>query len=135
MARERQGMWLSGLQDVKGGLDNPVNQAPSDWFAVQESNLAQSFELQQESQSRRDVVYSQQQQRHFQPKADSMTMWENIYNVVADNITAVGSAIRDKTVTHQNVAVMRPSVLYLDPFGNQAHNQNLALINSKRYEM
>ena len=62
-------------------------------------------------------------------------MWENIYNVVADNIAAVGSAIRDNTVTHQNVAVIRPSVLYLDPFGNQAHNQNLALINSKRYEM
>jgi hypothetical protein len=39
MARERQGVWLSGLQEVKGGLDNPVNQAPTDWFAVQQSNL------------------------------------------------------------------------------------------------
>ena len=135
MARERQGMWLSGLQEVKGGLDNPVNQPLTNWFPEQNSNLENSFKLEHEAAEGNNVVYAQQQARHFQPKADSMTMWQNIYNVVADNVAKVGNALRDRTVTHQNVAVLRPSVIYLDPFGGQAHAQNVALVNSQQYRM
>ena len=132
MARERQGMWLSGLPEVLNGLDNPLNQPTTDLYNIEPSNLTQSFKLQLQSQNLRDSVYNQQQRRHFQPNADSMSMWENIYNVLANNISKVGSSIRDMTKTEHNAAAIRPSVLYLDPFGNDVHLRNLSIINSKR---
>ena len=135
MARELQGMWISGLRDIERGLDNPLNQEKTDWFPIENTNLADSFALQQEAQNRNNIVYNQQQERQFQPSADSMSMWGKIYNVLAENISQIGSAFRDKNITDQNASIMRPSILYIDPFGDKSNSQNRAFINSKMYEM
>ena len=132
MAGERQGAWLSVLPAFKGGMDDTTNPVPSHWYPQESSNLGSSFELQHSSQRRQAEVYAQQQKRHFQPRADLMAMWTQIHDVVAENATAVGSAIREMTAPHHEVAAMRPGLLYEDQAAGKAHAQNLAIINSAR---
>jgi hypothetical protein len=132
MAGERQGTWLSALPAFKGGMDDPGNSVAGHWYPQESSNLGASFELQHSSQGRQAAVYAQQQKRHFQPRADLMEMWTDIYEVVAENVTAVGTAIRHMTAPHHEVGAMRPGLLYQDQAADKAHARNLAIINSAR---
>lgn len=132
MAREHQGTWLTALPAFQGGTDDPRNPVTSPWYPQESSNLGASLELQHGLQRRQSQVYAQQQKRHFQPKADLMSMWSHIYNSVAENVTAVGTAIRDMTAPHHEVAAMRPGLLYEDQAAGKVHAQNLVIINSTR---
>ena len=129
MARERPGAWMSGLKEVRLGVDHPANQPTTQWLPNMDSMMSKSFALHKSAAATDNAVYEQQQSRFFQPRSDCMSMWGDIHAVVAHNDFNAGEAIRKQGNIHHETSVMRPHVVFMDAAADEQHasTQNMLM--------
>ena len=119
---ETAGGWTNGLQQMRSVAGNPHNESPTAWYSHHsDSTIGASLQEAEKERQRSIAVDQQQQERHRQPTADSMSLWGAIHSVLAKVDADVADVLCRHGPENHTSQIMRPDLVYSDRIGEQQH--------------